>query len=554
MAIPEAKLKIEDGALGAIAPNTAGASVKIGVCSAGTPNTVTGFSDVNAAKAALGQGPLVEALAQVLSIAGGPVYAVPVTASTAGTVGSVTKTGPGTGTITPSIGPDRIVRAKISTGGTLGTMQVQFSVDNGAYGSPIVSNASAPWAQSVAGTLVKLSFPAGTYVANDVYTANLNGTVSLVGTSPAGVTQASSPVDAYEVRIQIATAGGLGVGAFVYSTDGGNTVSPVIAIPGGGVYSIPGTGVVLTFAGTFTAGDLYTFTTTAAGFSNSDVTAALDAVLASPLEWGFVHIVGTPASAAASASLAAVLDSKLTTAETNFRYAFGVAECPQTESDSTIMAAFASFESRRTMVTVGDVGMVSVLTGKINRRNLAWSATARIARIPISDDPAWVALGALRNVTKLYRDEASTPGLDETRFTTARTHIGRAGYYLTNGRTMAPGGSDYTYVQFRRVMDRACQVVRAGILPFLNSSVRIDDAGKIDERDAKQIESMVNGMLDTALVSPGYVSASEVVVDRSANILSGATLPVTVRVRPKGYAKQIEVSMGFTNPALAAAA
>lgn len=554
MAIPEAKLRIEDGALGAIAPNTAAASVKIGVCSAGTPNTVVGYSDINTAKTALGKGPLVEALAHVLAVAGGPVYAVPVNASVAGTVGSVTKVGPGTGTVTPSLGPDRIVRAKVSTGGALGTAAFQFSVDNGAYGAPVVSNASAPWAYTVPGTLVKLSFPAGTYVSADIYTANLNGTVGLVGTSPAGVTQASSPVDAYDVQIRIATAGGLGVGAFTYSTDGGNVVSPVIAIPGGGVYAIPGTGVVLTFAGTFSAGDLYTFTTTAAGFTNSDATAAIDAVLAAPQEWGHLHIVGTPASAAAAASLAAVVDAKLTAAETNFRYAFGVVEAPQGEGDTTVAAAFASFESRRTMITAGDAGMVSVLTGHVNRRNLAWATTARLAAIDISDDPAWVALGALKNVTSIYRNEAATPALDEARFTTARTHIGRPGYYLTNGRMMAPGGSDYTYVQNRRVMDRACQVVRAGILPFLNASVRVDDDGKIDERDALAISATINGQLETALKSPGYVSDTEVVVNRSANLLSGAPLTVTVRIRPKAYAKQIEVSMGFTNPALAAAA
>lgn len=554
MAIPEAKIRIEDGALGAIPPNVAAASVKIGVCSAGTPNTVVGYSDINTAKKALGSGPLLEAMAQVLSVAGGPVYAVPVTASVAGTVGSVTKTGPGTGTVTPSLGPDRIVRAKVSTGGTLGTAQVQFSVDNGAYSTAVLSSASAPWVYTVPGTLVKLSFPAGTYVLNDVYTANLNGTVSLVGTGPAGVTQASSPVDAYDVRITIATAGAPGVGAFTYSVDGGNVTSGVIAIPGGGVYSIPGTGVVLTFAGTFTAGDVYSFATTAAGFTNSDVTAALDAVLAAPQEWGHVHVVGTPASAAAAASLAAAVDAKMTAAETSFRYAFAIIEAPQGEGDTAMQTAVANFLTPRVLEVGGDAGVVSVLSGLTQRRNGAWPVAARIAQIPIDEDPAWVGRGPLRNVTSIYRNEAATPGLDEARYTTLRTHVGRPGYYITNGRTMAAPGSDFTYIQFRRVMDRACQIVRAGILPYLNSSMRIDEEGKIDERDAAVITAAVNGQLRTGLVSPGHVSDTEVVIDRSANLLSGAALPVTVRIRPKGYAKQIEVSVGYTNPQLAAAA
>jgi hypothetical protein len=41
-----------------------------------------------------------------------------------------------------------------------------------------------------------------------------------------------------------------------------------------------------------------------------------------------------------------------------------------------------------------------------------------------------------------------------------------------------------------------------------------------------------------------------VVVNRSANILSTSTLPVTVRITPLGYMKYISTNIGFTNPAL----
>jgi hypothetical protein len=553
MSIPAVNMTIEDGALGTLPPNVARASVKLGICSKGVPNVLAGgFSDVNTLTAALGQGPLVEAIAQVLAVAGGPVYAMPVTASVVGTVGAVTHTGPGSGTVTPSKAPDRVIVAKVTTGGTVGTMAVSFSVDGGAYSTPVVSGV-APWAYPVPGTQSTLTFAAGTYVLNDLYTVGTNGAVVLTGAGPATVTQASNPVDAYSVLVTIVTGGGLGAGAFTYSVDGGNSQSPTIAIPGSGVYTIPGTGIVLTFAGTFTLDDTYAFASTAAGYGTSDLTAALVALRANATEWGFVHAVGAPASAAAAAALAAIMDTQMTAAEVAFRYAWGMIECPTSESDATVLAAFTSFSSARTMVCAGDADVISPLSGRILRRNAAWPVSARIAFINAGEDPAWVGRGPLKNVHELYRDEAATQLLDEGRFTTLRSHIGKAGYFITNGRMMAPGGSDFTYVQYRRVMDRACQVTRAAELEYLNADVRLDeDTGYIDERDAQSFEGDVNAKLRAAVVSTGDASGCSVVMSRTTNLLATAAQPVTVRVTPKAYLKQIDTSIGFKNPALAA--
>jgi hypothetical protein len=550
MAIPEVTLTIEDGALGTLPPNVAGASVKVGICSKGTPNVLTGFSDIRTMQDALGEGPLVEAIAQVLAVAGGPVYACPATPTVAGAAGSVTHGGTGVGTVAVAIAPDRTILAKITTGGVLATSQVAFSVDGGAYSTPVATAAT----KLVPGTLTTISMAAGTYVLNEVYTISTAGVVTQSGAGPV-VTQASSPVDVLNVLIDITTGGALGTAVFTYSLDGGNSTSPPIATPGGGVYTIPGTGVVLTFAGAFTADDTYTFVTTAAGFTTSEVTTALTAIMADPTEWGFVHIVGAPANAAAAATLATTVDTKMGAAETAFRYAFGIVECPTSEADSALISAFAAFSSSRVMVCAGDVGMQSQLTGLIQRRNCAWAVSARLALIPAGQDPAWVGKGKVAAVSSLYRNEANTEALDAQRFTTMRTHIGKQGYFITNGRMMAAAGSDFTYVQFRRVMDRACQVVRAAELPYLNSDVRIDPAtGYIDERDAQTFEGNVNAQLRTAVVSTGDASSSSVVMSRTTNLLSGSAQPVTVRVLSKAYLKAIDTSIGFTNPALSVAA
>jgi hypothetical protein len=59
--------------------------------------------------------------------------------------------------------------------------------------------------------------------------------------------------------ILISTSGGLGVGQFRLSYDGGLTYSSPITIPGGGVYQDPNTFLTLTFAGLFVIQDVYWF-------------------------------------------------------------------------------------------------------------------------------------------------------------------------------------------------------------------------------------------------------------------------------------------------------
>jgi len=560
MALPDVTITIQDGALGQVPPSVAGAQFKVGVCSAGLVNTMYTISDIGSAQAALGQGPLVDAIAHTLSVAGGPVYAMPINPSSAGTAGSVTHTGPGSGTLTVSLAPAQSIAIKVSTGGALATAQFQFSLGGGAYSAPVLSSAG-PWAYAVPGTLTTTTIAAGTYVLNDVYTISTLGVITLVGSGPAAsnVTQVSSPLDAYSVLVTMLAGGALGTATFNVSVDGGNTlVGGQIATPGGGKYAVPNTGVVLVFAGTFTLGDTYAFTTTNAGFSGSDVTSAYTVALASSILWGFSHLVGAASTSAGAATIAATVDTLMTTAQTAYRFTWTIVECPTSEADATVIAAFASFAGTRVMVCAGDVGALSPMNGRVLRRNNAWIVSAHISAIAAGEDAGFVgSTSPIKNVVSLYSNGTVTTwdptALDANRFTTMRTLPGKQGYFITNGNMMATSGSDFNLVQRRRVMDIACTVTRASLLNYLNASVRVNKTtGYIDERDAQQIEAKVNDALNAAIVATGFATAASVVLNRTTNLLSTNNEPVSVRVTPLAYLKTISVSIGFSNPALAA--
>lgn len=566
MANPEVTLTIRDPGLGIVPASAGKVQVKAGACSKALPAVLLGLGGVNAAKDALGSGPLLDAVVQALDVGGGPVLALPVLVSAQGaftnpgTPANFTLTGSGSGTIVGSFGVAQALKVKIITGGALTVMQFQVAIGSGAYG-PTVTSGAGPFTYWVPGdAFTKLIFSAGTYAATDVYTVNPDGTIVRTGTGPATAlaTSTFSPVDSYVIQVAITTAGALGVGGFKYSLDGGKTFSAALAIPASGVYTIAGKGVVLTFAGTFTAGDIYANGTTPPGYSTGDLNTALTALLADPSSWGFIHVVGKPASAAAAATLAGIVDAAMTAAETSFRYVHAELECPQEEGDAAIKTAFLNFTSARVGVSVGDVDLFSRLTGQIDRRCGAWALTARLGAIALSKNPMAVRLGRLKNVQGLYRDESATPGLDDARFTTFRTLKGKPGYYITRFRMMAAPGSDYTFGMNRRVMDRACELARAAYLDFLGDDVRVDDAGHIDERDAQKVDGTVTAQCDEGLKDTATgrsdVSAVSTTLSRTDNLLQSSNATAEVAIRPKGYLDFIGVTIGFTNPLLQAAA
>lgn len=551
--LPDVNLQIQKNGLGSVPANAVDTCCKLGVSSGGTPNTLYSFGDKNTAVSTLLAGPLLEAICDTLDIAGGPVLAIPLNPSAAGVVGSTTQVGTGSGTVTGSAAPAQLVKAKIIVGGARGTATIAFSVNNGPYSNPVATAAT----MLVPGTLTALAVASQTYTAGDVWTFNVDGTSSIAGSGTLSwITQASSTLDNFDVLVTVSAAGALGAATFTWSVDGGKDTSGITLVPSGGVFVIPGTGVVLTFAGTFVAADTYEFKTSTAGFSNTDVTNALNAMLVNPAPLGFVHVVGMGTNSAAAASMAAVVDAAMTTAQTNFRFIWSLIECPDGESDTTIATAFENFTSERLGVAVGDILHVSGVSGNQIRRNAATVISSRFCSLPPSIDAGNDSndeLTAFDRVTDIFRDEFKTPFLDAQRFMTLRTEVGVTGFFLTNPNLM--NTDDFSLAQNRRVMDVGCGIVRKVMIPFLNSRVQVNKrTGFISPLWASRVEKRANRILQAGLnVGSANADADDtsVVVTRNVNILSTRTVPVTVGIIPFGYAKFIYITIGFVNPALA---
>lgn len=389
-------------------------------------------------------------------------------------------------------------------------------------------------------------------------TAGSNSAVSAGGsnTGASVMTLTGTPLDAYLLKVLIVTGGAnpaAGVATFKYSLDGGRTYSSELSLPTAGTYLMPNTGVTLNFsAASLVAADTYTATSTGPSYSVSEMNTAIDALLAdATTQWFTVHPVGIPADSDAALSIEGALETKMAlAASSQYRYVCALFQLYD-GSDSAIKATVLALANTRIWAAAGFEYLTSPINGTQYKRPAAWVALARAASVPMQEDLGRVRTGAVVGVGALLRDEFKTPGLDAARITTLRTMVGKQGYYVTSGRMLAPVGSDFTYLQHRRVMDKASKTVRAAMLNWLNDDVLVDKVtGLIFEEDAVSIEQDIEGQLRAEVVQPGRASNCTVQLDRTVNILSTSKLVIRFRVTPRGYIKSIESEIGFENPAL----
>lgn len=132
-------------------------------------------------------------------------------------------------------------------------------------------------------------------------------------------------------------------------------------------------------------------------------------------------------------------------------------------------------------------------------------------------------------------------------YITIRNYSGRSGYYFSDDQTASLPTDDYTTLGNGRVIDKALRIAYQVYLDEVNNELEIDTAtGKLSADVCKYLEGKIEQSSRTAFA--GEISAFECFVDPDQNVLSTSKIKIVVKITPVGYAKAIEVSLGFDNP------
>lgn len=402
-------------------------------------------------------------------------------------------------------------------------------------------------------------------------TAGTKDAIDVTGVTGASVASATAGTladDDVEAYFKVVTGGTVGVPGITYqwSLDGGRTLSPVTALGVSLTFVFPNSGGLgFTFtAATLNAGDIVQQRAYAPRWNTTELGAALDALRVSIFEWDVAVITGTIDAAAFDAI-------ELAFAAMPEKMWIGSARMPNAaESEAAykiaLDAIFSAKSSTRAAVCAGAARVTSALTFRSCRRPVVHTAGPRIASRSEEQDAAVIGDGALvgtsirdENGNPVEHDESVNPGLDDSRHVTLRTWANRAGVFINNPRLLSPAGSDFEFVQHRRVMGLARKTLRQYFEERLSKPVLVSaSTGFILESEALEIEAGADALMRAVLrakpkCSGGGIDGKAhrfVKLSRTDNILSTKTITVQAAVIPLAYPKAILVDLGFKNPAL----
>jgi hypothetical protein len=397
-------------------------------------------------------------------------------------------------------------------------------------------------------------------------------TTGVLGSSVVTYGADTTAFDDYDLYFEVATGGTIGVAGitFRWSLDGGFTRSPLTALGTATTWAFPNSGGVgFAFAaGTLLAGDKIRGRTFAPAPNGTEIGSALNALRLTSVRWDLVN-------------LAFPLDATLFDAvETAFgagnmvkRAWIGNTRTPTTgESPATYLAAlsgvFGSKATTRGVLCAGAADITSGHTFRKYRRPISHAVGAFAASVSEEIDLADVNLGNLPGVSirdangnPKHHDEFINPGLDDARFCTLRTWDEEQGVYVNNPRIFSTSGSDFEFLQHRRVMNLFRATLDRYFTRRLSKAIIVSrKTGRILESEAATIDSEVNALCEAVLmakpkasgggISVGSGAPQFVRISRTDNLISTKKLTGQGAVVPLAYPKAIEIPIGFRNPAL----
>ena len=205
----------------------------------------------------------------------------------------------------------------------------------------------------------------------------------------------------------------------------------------------------------------------------------------------------------------------------------------------------------RVGVFVGDTqpdgkgAAVGLLAGRIAasavQRNVGRVRDGKIAAdaIYLSGQPIEQQTGA---VADLYTKGYISP----------RQYVGRAGFYFCDDRLATSESDDYAHITARRTIDKAYRIAYNTLLSFLLDELELEADGTLHPATVRSWEQEITSAVDRAMTAKRELSADESTGSAChfeilpTNVLATSEVRATLSVRPFGYARYIDVELGFT--------
>lgn len=135
-------------------------------------------------------------------------------------------------------------------------------------------------------------------------------------------------------------------------------------------------------------------------------------------------------------------------------------------------------------------------------------------------------------------------------YITPRKYIGRSGYFFTDDNMACDPTDDYAHIAPRRVIDKAYRIAYDTLLNEMLDELEVNEDGTQQHPVIKSWQQAVENDINKQMTAYGELSSGEnggcdCFIDPKQNVLSTSKIVVTLKVRPFGYARYLDVNLGF---------
>jgi hypothetical protein len=100
-----------------------------------------------------------------------------------------------------------------------------------------------------------------------------------------------------------------------------------------------------------------------------------------------------------------------------------------------------------------------------------------------------------------------------------------------------------------RVIDKAHTLAYGTFVQVVDDEVPINNDGTLDAGYCKWLSQQIVNQINNTMTARKEISSVRCFIDPNQNILATNTLHVALSIIPVGYATNIEITLGFINPA-----
>lgn len=180
----------------------------------------------------------------------------------------------------------------------------------------------------------------------------------------------------------------------------------------------------------------------------------------------------------------------------------------------------------------------------------------RIASIPVQRNIGRVKDGCLFplemyvGAMKVEESNSVIASIYDKGYIIPRKHVGRSGYFYADDPMACVPTDDYAHLANRRVIDKAYRIAYDTMLNELLDEIDLNEDGTMQHAVIKSWQQTLENAINRQMTANGELSATDgegcqVYINEKQNVVSTSKIELTLKVRPHGYARYIDINLGF---------